>query len=102
MTSKKYRGIRGIHYELSCHMEKLRIVAKLTHNKYGTSRAAAVFDILKKLIMVIKMKNQRRTMTKKPISGDRNPKKIGDQIALSKSWIEKVKSASRFFLLGVL
>jgi hypothetical protein len=77
-------------------MAKFRTEAKLTHNKYGIMSQKAVFEILRKPIMVISIAIQRKTMTMKAARGACSPKNMGDQIALRKSWMKKKTNDFRF------
>ena len=54
--------------------------AKVTHNKYGTSRYPATFETLSEVRIVNKMTAQRRRISKKAKNGSLKPKKTIDQL----------------------
>jgi hypothetical protein len=60
-------------------MEKLRKEAKLTQAKYGSNKKPAFLLKDQNLIMVIRIANQRKMISKKANKGECKPKNKKDQ-----------------------
>ena len=60
-------------------MEKFKNEANVTQAKYGSNKIPAFLLKDQNLIMVIRMANQRRTISKRANNGERSPKNKNDQ-----------------------
>lgn len=89
-------------YRFNERMEMFKIVAKLTHAKYGIRSQAASLDTLRKFLIVKQIAINKMIISTSAALGDFKPKNNIDHNTLRPSWIKKKVIAWRFVFLSVL